>query len=95
MAALNTINQDASLAITSAKILVAVDTSPPLSSSSPARICCLTFSSWSVVILSSRRFCMAASPCLKAFLVARWAGSTSYACHQAYDSERHPAFPFK
>ena len=44
MAPLKTISQEASLAITSAKILVAVDicSSPPLSAIKPSRICCLT-----------------------------------------------------
>src|SRR5262249_3539150 len=42
---------------------------PPLAAIDPSKICCLTFSSCSVMTLSSRRFCKAASPCLKAFML--------------------------
>ena len=58
MAPLKTTSHEASLEITAARILVAVDicSSPPLSAINPSRICYLMFSSCSVVILSSRRF---------------------------------------
>jgi hypothetical protein len=62
----------ASLAITSARILVAVDicSSPPLSDIKPSRIYCLTFSSCSVVMLSSRRFLNSRKPMLEGVHVA-------------------------
>jgi hypothetical protein len=50
MAPLKTMSHAASLAITSARILVAVEISPSLSAIKPSRIYCLTFSSCSVVM---------------------------------------------
>jgi hypothetical protein len=76
MAPLKTISQAASLAITSPRILVAVDTcsSPPLSAINPSRICCPTLSSCSVGMLSSRRFLNGRQPVLEGVHVA-WSRS--------------------
>jgi hypothetical protein len=83
MAPLKTISQEASLAITSARILVAVEicSSPPLSAIKPSRICSLTFSSWLgrdaflAPLLNSRK------PVLEGVHVAGRSAFTFQSCH--------------
>ena len=83
MAPLKTISQEASLAITSARILVAVDicSSPPLSAIKPSGICCLTLSSCSVLTLFLAAFLNSRKPVLEGVHVA-WRSALAFqSCH--------------
>src|SRR4030095_8575594 len=98
MAPLKTMRHAASLAITSARILVAVDicSSPPLSAINPSRICCLTLSSCSVVMLSLAALLKRGKPVLEGVHVAWRSAFTFQSCHfvssQVADSFSHSCF---